>query len=197
MGCSTSADNEKLKQIASEKLSSQYNVKILKGINPRIRIAAISDKLSAEEIAEYAVKMNPFFFESSFECNVISVTPLKKNNHLYQAVLQIDRKSYNRIISAGYLFIGYDCCKVYDAISVLRCFNCNGFNHSAKQCSRPTTCPRCGANHKVTDCTENDIKCVNCLASKAANPNHAAWDVNCPVYMEAADKIRKDLLTIQ
>jgi hypothetical protein len=60
------------------------------------------------------------------------VTYKKKIKCRYPAVIQVDKITYNKIMSAGGLFIGYDFCYAFDAIEILRCFNCNGFPFSPR-----------------------------------------------------------------
>lgn len=188
VGCSNREENEKLRQLAAEKLAADYDIKEVKGIHPRIRVVGFTEKFTAEELVQYAAKMNTHLFADGWECSVLSITPTKRNKDIHQAVLQLDRTTYYNVMKAGYMFVGYDCCQIYDAISVVRCFNCNGYNHSARACSKPVSCPRCRLDHAVTDCSSDKLCCVNCGA------DHAAWDSKCPVYIKAVDKLRADLL---
>lgn len=34
----------------------------------------------------------------------------------------------------------------------------------------------------------------NCVLAESNEKKHAAWDIKCPVYIKAVDKIRTDLL---
>lgn len=49
VGCSSDVDKEKFIKLAQKKLSDEYVVKNLRGINPRVRVAAISEKFTADE----------------------------------------------------------------------------------------------------------------------------------------------------
>ncbi len=85
------------------------------------------------------------------------------------------------------IFIGYDCCAVYDAFDMTRCFKCNDFHHTANNCRRATSYPKCSENHEIKDCNSTTLKCSNCVASNANNKSsfdisHAVWDKNCPTY---------------
>jgi hypothetical protein len=64
-------------------------------------------------------------------------------------VIQVDRPSYDKLIQAGGLFIGYDYCYTFDAVEVLRCYNCNGYHHTSKSCKNKKSCPRCGGAEKL------------------------------------------------
>lgn len=58
-----------------------------------------------------------------------------------------------------------------------QCYNCQTFGHTAGNCRSSTRCLRCGAGHRVTDCTvdRNAATCCNC------NGAHAANSKNCPL----------------
>ena len=128
--------------------------------------------------------------------------PTKKNVKIYQAVLQVDQASYDIVMKTGGVFIGYDYCYAYDAIDIMRCYNCNGFNHSSKTCRQNKSCPKCGVteklNHSVAECTAETLKCINCVkllktdSTQEININHAAWDHRCPVYLSAVDQFKKE-----
>jgi hypothetical protein len=126
---------------------------------------------------------------------------------VYQAVIQVDKITYNKIMSVGGLFIGYDFCYAFDAIEILRCFNCNGFHHSSKTCTDKGCCPQCSVKvgpghpvHPISDYHPEKPTCVNCV--KLNNDknikvpiDHAAWDPKCTVYQRAIDKLKNDLVS--
>ena len=124
-------------------------------------------------------------------------------NSLVQAIIEVDLESFNNIIEARKLLVGYDLCKVWDAIEVRRCFKCSGFNHVSNQCrQKDAICPKCAGNHLLQDCQSNDLKCIHCSSLIDKNPdiniNHAAWDVkSCSVYRKQVDKLRSLVLGAQ
>nr|CAI5843321.1 unnamed protein product [Callosobruchus analis] len=147
--------------------------------------------------------MNIELIVNQNECKVIKIMPFKRDNQKFQAIVQVDKASYEKILKAGNVFIGLDSCKIYDAVQVSRCFNCNGFNHSSKFCKKERSCRRCGENHAVKDCKSVTLKCVNCcIRNSKVEPNvstdHATWDIlNCSTFLEACNKLREDILSIQ
>lgn len=58
------------------------------------------------------------------ELPILKVFSTRKKDDLYQAVIQLDRASYEAVINSGHIFAGYDSCRVYDAVDVQRCFKC-------------------------------------------------------------------------
>lgn len=200
IGCKTRDDNEKLKKLAVEKLSSNYEVKEVRGINPRVRVVGISAEIKEEDFIHIITKMNSNLISS--DCKLIKYFPTKKNRNIYQAIIQLDTNSYENVMHAGNLFVGYSSCIVFDAVDIYRCYRCNEFNHLAKFCNKPHTCPRCAGNHELNVCQSKILKCINCVALKSqsksdVSADHAAWDVSkCIAYSNARDKLREDLLLV-
>lgn len=109
-------------------------------------------------------------------CKVISVKPLHRNNRMYEAVVQVDIESYNKIMEKDKVFVEYDCCSVYDSIHVCRCYKCSSFHHIAKHCIKSIpVCLRFSEFHFLKDCTATQLKYVHCsnLKSKQGVNNTA------------------------
>lgn len=67
-------------------------------------------------------------FSADIRVELTSVNPLKENNQIYQATLQIDRISYKKVMAKAKLFADYDLYSLYDVIEVKRCCKCNDFH---------------------------------------------------------------------
>lgn len=207
VGCKDAEDAGRLVKMVGERLSSKYDIHQLKKISPRIRVAGMSERYDAGVLQKCIIQQNDDIFSESFDCKVLDVKAVKKKNDVFQATVQLDCVSYQRILDAGYLVVGLDVCRVYDAVELIRCFRCNGFNHTSKSCKHNRTCPRCGEDHELQICSVSDsgLCCVNC---KAANKNknasdlfdtkHAAWDYEvCSVYKFKLSKLKSDLFGAQ
>lgn len=84
----------------------------------------MSEKLENEVLVNYVKYQNKNLFNpENPECKVLKIWHTKKNNYVFQAILQVDVNSYNNIMSIGNgkLFIGLDVCDVYDSV-VLKVF---------------------------------------------------------------------------
>lgn len=197
IGCKSKADNDKFKKLAQETLADSYEVREVRGISPRIRVVGITENYSENVLLDYLKKLNTDIFSENCDCKLIKFFATKKNKNIYQAILQIDRFSYDKVIQAGNLFIGYDSCVVFDAIDIHRCFTCNEFHHSSNNCDKPVSCPRCAQSHEVRLCKSETLVCCNCLKLKNVPSNHAAWDTKkCTAYIRARDKLRTDILAL-
>lgn len=103
-------------------------------VNPRLRLVGISGKLPFGMVRDYAIGMNPSLLNDRSEFHGLKLTPLKQTD-IYETVVQLDGASYNKIMKAGFNIEGYGCCRVFHTVLVLRCYNCNGFNHSSRHCA--------------------------------------------------------------
>lgn len=200
LSCQSTEEISRFKQMAQEKLSSDYEIRELKGLHPRIRIVGLSEKMDPDTICKFIVKQNNDLFSAVSDCKIIKVWPTKKNPEIYQAILQLDISDYAKVINNGCLLIGLDICKVYEAIEILRCFKCNGYNHSKTHCKNNLSCPKCSLRHELNVCRVDKLKCINCsvLKEKSIDSNinfeHAAWDrENCHAYKMAILKLKSDL----
>lgn len=199
VGCSKSDSATKLVNAVEKKLSSEYDIHVVKTTSPQLRVVGMSEELDAETIRNYLLKQNDDLFTSDSVCKILSVGPTKKKKNIFQAVLQVDMLSYASILNRGNLIIGFDCCSVYEAIKLPRCFNCNGYFHSQKYCKSTLSCPICSEKHTVKDCHSNLHSCINCLNLKNSrkldiSTNHAAWDYEqCFAYKKAMEKFKFNL----
>ena len=67
---------------------------------------------------------------------------------------------------------------------ITQCFNCQGYGHKARDCTRPATCGRCGQGHETKNCKESNAKCAQC------NGGHHAWHGGCPQRAKEAAKMK-------
>ncbi|CAG9818858.1 unnamed protein product [Phaedon cochleariae] len=159
ISCGSRADNEKLKVRLKEKMSAEYKVKEVGGVLQEIRLVGMTQKFSADDLKTYLIKCNSNVFSHQSNCNILKIFPTKKNDNIFQAIIQVDNSVYDHALAAGNLFVGYDSCSVYDALDVHRCFKCNEFNHYFQRCSKAISCPICGQDHDLENCESNSKNC--------------------------------------
>lgn len=191
----------KLKATVEKELSSRYEVHLLKTAHHQVRVVGVSESYNNDTIKQLLIKQNSDIFSSISDINVIKFWPTKRNSSVYQALLQLDSETFNRITSAKRVLVGFDSCSVYEAFDFPRCFNCCSFFHTKKSCKNNTKCPVCSGEHEVKMCTVKDkFQCINCVNLKEAlkldiNTSHAAWDYEkCFAYKKALGKFKTDLL---
>ena len=176
-------------------------VKEAKVLRPRIRISGISKDVGEDNVMFYVTRQNEFVFGDDSKCKLLKLSPVRNNLDISQALIEVDYPTDKRALSIGHCLVGLNSCNIYDAIDISRCYKCNGFHHTFRNCkSKEPSFPRCAGSHVVKDCNADILKCVNCLSlkekSKADNivVEHAAWDYNlCTAYKQAVDKIKIDV----
>ena len=161
-------------------MKSSYVIRNLKTPLPRLRISGISEEICENDVAAFLTMQNKHIFTSPSECKLLKYSPLKNKSDRFQIIVQVDLKTYS---NAGHCLIGLDGCNLYDTLEVLRCYNCNGFNHGKKYYKNNLTCPRCGANHEVSKFQSEKLQCSNCCNIQEKNNvtedvAHATWDYN-------------------
>lgn len=213
VSCPSKESVEKLTKRVSDKLSDKYTVQEARSLHPRIRVVGLSENHSEDTFLKYLKVQNAKIFIEASEVKLVSFGAVRGRGKLgdasdgggrmsvYQAVIQLDSVTYGRAISAGRLFVGYDCCVVYDALDLVRCYNCSGFGHVSGNCKAKPACPRCSENHLVNDCTAQSLKCINCFSASKIIPdiscNHAAWDRECAVYKRKLKLLRDEVLGLK
>ncbi|KAJ3641888.1 hypothetical protein Zmor_028358 [Zophobas morio] len=203
LGCD---DVGRFKQLAkSKKLSSDYDIRDIKTLRPRIRIAGMSDWIDESCIIPYLVKQNEYIFNNVDEYKLIKFSPLKKKDKTdsFFALLEVDIETYKKALNIGHCLIGLDACSIYCGIDVLRCYKCNGYNHSSKNCNSELSCPRCAGKHVVKECTAVNLCCTNCSNLKSNEKfdniavDHAAGErQNCQAYQLTINKLKFDVFGI-
>jgi hypothetical protein len=139
----------RFKKLALEKLSDKYDIRELKGVHPRLKTVGMTERYEEAELSGILEHVLLVALKSDTSCKLIKYWPTKRNRDIFQAVVQVDRATYDKLIAAGSVFIGYDHCYVFDAVEILRCYNCNEFQHSSKNCKQKRSCPKC-ANIRVS-----------------------------------------------
>lgn len=110
----------------------------------------------------------------------------------------MDDTTYVEMLKKGKINIGGRKCHVADYVNVKRCFNCWGFYHIAKNCTRPISCAKCAGNHKISDCKAEKEKCVNYMYKNKTynlkiNEEHSALSRKCPTLKKATEEERKKI----
>ena len=193
VSCKNDTETKKFKDLADKKLSQNYEIKEVPNPRPRIKIAGLSEKFDSEsDIAALIKSQNGSIFEEDAECTVLRLWPTKRNRDIYQAIIQLDNVTYTKVMNSGdnHLYVGYDCCQVYDAVDLYRCYKCSDFNHTSNTYQRKKAYPACSLEHELKDCTSGASKrCINCLHLKGTKSDnndsdcaHAVWDSECRVY---------------
>ena len=139
---------------------------------------SISDEEIIQELGKSNVKVN-------------KVQRLKfKGSPTQKVVVEFDQEQDMKIALFNGIFFGrirIRCEPFRPAPSITQCYQCQGFNHIAKDCKSQVKCMRCAKPHKSSECPGKGKdsfkpKCTNC------NGEHIAASRECPKYIEQFQK---------
>ena len=139
---------------------------------------SISDEEIIQELGKSNVKVN-------------KVQRLKfKGNPTQKVVVEFDQEQDMKIALFNGTFFGrirIRCEPFRPDPSITQCYQCQGFNHVAKDCKSQVKCMRCAKPHKSSECPGKGKdslkpKCTNC------NGEHVAASRECHKYKEQFQK---------
>ena len=183
--CISKTDSELLKKIAKKKLGNDYIVSTPDCKLPMVKMCGISTSYESDKLVTLLKSHNKSIFE---DMEIVQKFSLSRSN-IFGVKLLIHLSSFKNVMRSKEVRLGWDICPVYEVFSILRCYNCNGFDHIALQYTGDSNCSKCSGKHKIIDYVSNILKCINCVnAAKALNleidSNHSAWSDNCQVFLE-------------
>lgn len=184
--CENNAACEKVKNKIQEEMGQNFNVKMAKKNNPLIKVAGINVEENTEDLVQKIVKQNKLEEHANFVIDLKK--KMKPFNYRFNAILEVDGKTFKSILETGKIKIGWSICSVSEYIKVTRCYKCSQYGHIAKYCNNKLTCPKCAEEHESKECKEeNSEKCINCIIAKNkynidTEINHTAFSQECPCY---------------
>ena len=138
-------------------------------MNPNISTEAITNYISR---SASNIKVRRFFsFVNLHPLPIICIT--------------CDKQLAIKYIQEGIdLFVKMQQCETYKK-TIIRCYNCQKFNHIAKHCRGQQCCHNCRQQHQKTQTCKNLPYCVNCKQQ-----GHQSSSRNCPTYKEKVQQIQ-------
>ncbi|XP_055842692.1 uncharacterized protein LOC129909640 [Episyrphus balteatus] len=131
VSCENDESMKRVRDKVEENLGQKYDVNELKRNNPRVQIFNLSEKMDENELINCLKNQNEILKDVNLVCKAMWKKP---NKNSYTAVIELDSKSFNEVMKAGKLSVGWDKCLVKESFYVKRCFKCLGFNHNSKDC---------------------------------------------------------------
>jgi hypothetical protein len=190
--CKDKSSTQKCSEELISKLGDNYEVSLPVTKGPLLKVWGMSEVIPKEEFIEKIRMQNDCISDNS-EINVVNI---KANRRGVACLIEVDKDTYESLLSVGRVYIGWDSCRVYQHIDILRCFKCNQFGHMAVKCERAVCCADCGGDHPSKDCNSEIKKCVNCVYAKETfkielDTNHPSYSLKCPAYLKRLEqKIR-------
>ncbi len=174
--CSDDASRIKLKTKIENKIPILETKEPLKP-NPYIATPGIKTGVSCGEV-EAAVN-------DITGKNPIHVSYSSKKKTFY---VELSPTQHKTCLQEKKIILGWEVLRIYDHISVKRCYKCHRLGHTAQKCR--TSEIELLQIKKITE----EKKCSNCLLyhNDKEGKNHVVWDRSCPHYKKILGSIKKN-----
>lgn len=185
--CQSILASENISKIASNSLGSEYIVKTPKKRNPKVRIYGIRADISEDNFLHALKTQNNHLFSTESSIKILHKFSVQKDTIRYGFKCDVDPKTFQLLIEAQNIYIGWDKCWINEEFNLVRCFKCWDFHHTSNKCTNSLRCSKCGGDHLFKDCkTEVELCCV-CLATSTSSrlnidTAHNAKSSKCPTY---------------
>ena len=201
--CCNDTSVDKIRKEAVEKLGKEYEIATVEKKNPKLKIHFVNNK-DVENEEEFKEKI---IFHNQLDCTkeaflfkVIHKINIKNNVRNCHVIVEVDPMTYKELYRNDYIQTGWKGCRYSDYINITQCYRCWKFGHIAKKCTSPNDkCSKCAGAHKYSECTSEELTCVNCkyavevLKVKNLALNHCAYDKNCEAYKRIFEKVKNKI----
>lgn len=189
--CETTEAVTGLRQEVEQKMGDDVIIKTPQIKKKMIKIIGMSDELDGDKMKEHINRQNAIDITSARLIKIYKI----KDKERYNAILEVDEELINKLLKKK-LLIGWDECKVVEHYNVLRCFNCLGFHHTAKECKNKKACKWCAEEHEPENCKSKILKCINCMNAREKfnldiDDTHDAFNQECHVRMQMIKREKK------
>lgn len=193
--CENEDSVEKLRKEVEDKLGDEYNAVVPALRKPRIKVVNFSEDYSTKEnLLTQLKKQNEYLIN----CDIIvkRITKSKSKYDPYSAIIEIDSEMSKKVMSDGFVRLGWKKCRVFVAYYVKRCYKCLGFYHESSKCTAKMACAHCGEEHFYKNCDKIDVQKPNCVNCAHVNreyklelpTDHNAFDRACGVFNKKLEK---------
>ena len=185
IGCNKKEDITKLHNISTQKLGEDYTIRKSGLRNPMIKIVGLSESYNEESLKRCITRQNSTLKDL---INTWKLVICKKMKKKYMAIVEVDPKSFLEFIKLKTVLIHWDECRIFEHFGIIRCYNCGGYNHTAKYCKEGTKiCLNCDSReHVEIECEKGETSCINCIRANKnlkldLDINHSRFDPKCEV----------------
>lgn len=197
MTCKGKNELEKIRNETVAKLGDRYDVKIPSLNGPKIKIVGLDEEYDGERLKFAIINQNKFVPRNASIKQIVC----KKMKMRWFSIIQCDAETFKSVIDNGALCVEFNACQVYEYVDVRRCFNCYGFFHNAKNCSKPVICLKCGRpGHNAGQCKADvdDRICPNCMEANEKlglelSEKHSPFAIDCPVLRRHTENLRRHI----
>lgn len=116
-----------------------------------------------------------------------------KRTNKWMTSLEVSGDIFNKLVNR-YINLGWTSHFVKEDRYILKCFKCQGYNHSSNICRNVEACLKCAGPHSLKDCKSSEIKCSNCRTSNNKyntqfSTDHQSDDLDCGIYLRHMKKL--------
>lgn len=192
--CSSKEACDEIQKELNEKMGQECNVDGVKTTSNKkyFKLIGLTSDIGEDRITECLKKQNDCCEQKEFKIVKKYINNnIRKEN--YNAIIETDVDTYEKIMEIKRLKIEYDICRVFACEqTIMRCYKCLGFGHKATGCINQKACGKCSGNHEMKDCTSTEIICVNCKELKKkklidTEIDHYAFSRLCPAIKKFLD----------
>lgn len=155
----------------------------------KIIIYHIPDNINDQKIVNAISDFNSDKTSSVKVLKTFKVRNQQKLNYIIEVTSDIAKC----LIRSGRIQIGNLFFSVKRFVKVYRCFNCQSFNHLAKDCKKIRICVWCGEHHELGHCTK-PVKCRNCVLNNVRNHD---FNVNHPAFSHKCESLRYFIMKVR
>lgn len=180
--CTDSDECDDVRNKIVSELGSEYDITNIETMKPRIKIFGMNEEISKEMLESLLKEQNDSLKDA--EMNVLKVVRDVKDKTCFNAIIQIDSKSFSHIMKTKKLKVNWNICQVREHYSIMRCHKCAGFDHTHDACTANATCGYCNGSHLSNECESQTLCCPNCTYAHikmklSLDTNHNAWSRKC------------------
>lgn len=201
IGCGQKKDVEILAGELKKTMSEEYNIKVTDKKLPKVKIIDIDEDIfdipEEQEIIDMIKEQNDIAQRENIKMSIKK--RIKGNKKDGILIIEVDPATHKVLLEKNKIKLGWNRCRIFDCVSVLRCFKCCGYNHFAKDCKREIKCRRCAGNHIEKECKSDKKKCANCFRMleefkmNDIKTDHFASDTSCEYYKRIIKKAEKNI----
>ncbi|XP_023222818.1 mediator of RNA polymerase II transcription subunit 23-like [Centruroides sculpturatus] len=195
-------DSQKEAEILSDAINEHPDIvdkvrsKISEGRRPQVILTNVPISVDEADIIPTIFTQNEIFqsmTKDEFTYSTRISTVLFRNNareNCWHIVLSTTPRIRNILVRTKHIAIEWAKIYVNDYISLVRCFQCCGYNHLSTNCPNRQRCSHCGKVHRFSDCRrlENPPNCINCrtvnkelLEYDRYDTTNNAFNPQCPI----------------
>lgn len=173
-----------LKTLSEQKLNENYTVEISKMKSPKLIIIGSRKQYEEQELMDELKALN--HIDNDDKLIIKSSRKLRFKNK-YIICIETSGKTFNKLVNKE-ISLGWDRCKIKEALDIIFCFKCCEYGHKANTCSKNQVCQFCSSEHFYWKCNEHTPKCINCkISNNKYNTKydyvHEANSNQCPIHM--------------